>query len=305
MTPSSTKPLLLLVDDIPANLHVLVAALKADYRIKTATSGPAALDIVAQQDDRPELILLDLMMPEMDGYETCRQLKADPLTRDIPVLFLTAKDSAIDEARALETGAADFVSKPANPLVLRARIKTHLTLYRQTEMLRSLAYVDPLTGLANRRQFDEAMQREWRACQRSASPLSLITADVDYFKQVNDRYGHPEGDRCLQALAGVFTALVARSHDLAARIGGEELSCLLPDTELAGAAGMAEALRQAVEALRIPHEGSAVAPVVTVSLGVATLIPSTGVNADRLLGHADAALYQAKAAGRNRVARYE
>ena len=249
----------------------------------------------------PDLILVDVVMPEMDGYETCRRLQAEPLTRDIPVIFVTALNSPDDETRGLEAGAVDFISKPVNAAVVRARVRTHLTLKRQADLLRSLAYIDGLTGVANRRQFDDTLESEWRACRRARSPLALAMIDIDHFKRFNDTYGHQVGDNSLKAVAAVLKGCMGRSHDLVARYGGEEFVCLLPDTDLAGARTKAEELKRVVQGLAIPHETSSVVPVLTVSLGVVTVVPSAELTPDHLLAAADAQLYEAKRAGRNRA----
>jgi diguanylate cyclase (GGDEF)-like protein len=241
------------------------------------------------------------MMPDMNGFETCRRLKADPLTRDIPVIFVTALDSPEDETFGLEAGAVDFISKPLNSAVVRARVRTHITLKRQADLLRSMSFVDGLTGVANRRQFDEALQREWRACLRTGTSLALIMIDIDYFKQFNDTYGHPAGDACLRAIAGILDGEMNRSHDLIARYGGEEFVCLLPDINLTAAQIKAEQLRQAVQSLNIPHKASSTAPVVTISVGLAFFIPTEKLTPEQLVAAADVQLYTAKHTGRNRV----
>jgi diguanylate cyclase (GGDEF)-like protein len=257
------------------------------------------LELAAQS--APDLILLDVMMPDMDGYETCRRLKADPLTRDIPVIFVTALNNAEDEAFGLEVGAVDFISKPLNSAVVRARVRTHLTLKYQADLLRSMAFLDGLTGIANRRQFEEALQREWRACLRTGTSLALAMIDIDHFKSFNDTCGHVAGDACLRAVAGILHNDMSRPHDLIARYGGEEFACLLPDTDLEGARVKAEQLRHAVQSLGIPHEASGTAPVVTISVGLETFIPTDELTPERLVAAADAQLYKAKHAGRNRV----
>ena len=290
---------ILAIDDVPANLLTLGAALGDCFELQIATSG--AIGIAQALQSTPDLILLDVMMPEMDGYQALCILRAEPTTQDIPVIFVTAQNSPADEMRALEAGAADFISKPINPAVLRARIQTHLTLKRQADQLRAMVFVDGLTGVANRRQLDESLLNEWRACRRAQSPLTLMMIDIDHFKQFNDTYGHLAGDACLKAVAAAMNAGIGRSHDLLARFGGEEFVCLFPATDLIGARAKAEQLRLAVQALAIPHADSSVAPVVTVSIGSATTIPRAEYNVDPLLNCADDQLYQAKRSGRNRV----
>jgi diguanylate cyclase (GGDEF)-like protein len=290
---------LLVVDDQPINIQALYQIFHGDHEVFMATNGQQALEFC--QQDPPDLILLDVMMPNMDGLEVCRRLKAHSLTREVPVIFVTAQESPDEETRALEAGAVDFITKPVNPAVVRARVRTHLTLKRQADLLRSLAFVDGLTGVANRRRFDDSLQREWRRSRRNGASLALLLIDVDHFKQFNDCYGHLVGDSCLQAVAGALKANMGRPHDLAARYGGEEFACLLPETHLAGALAKAEELRQAVQALNIPHALSSIATVVTISIGVAAVVPMMNLSPDQLLSAADEQLYKAKHSGRNRV----
>jgi diguanylate cyclase (GGDEF)-like protein len=296
---SDPRPKILAIDDTPTNLLTLGAALGGEFALQVATSGAEGLALAGKS--APDLILLDVMMPDMDGYETCRRLKADPLTRDTPVIFVTALNGPEDEAFGLEVGAVDFISKPLNSTVVRARVRTHLTLKYQADLLRSMAFLDGLTGIANRRQFDEALQREWRACLRTGTSLALAMIDIDHFKSFNDTCGHQAGDACLRAIAGILHNDMSRPHDLIARYGGEEFACLLPDTDLEGAWVKAEQLRHAVQSLGIPHEASATAPVVTISVGLETFIPTDELTPERLVATADDQLYKAKHAGRNRV----
>ncbi|KAA0598037.1 diguanylate cyclase (GGDEF)-like protein [Azospirillum lipoferum] len=293
------RPKILVVDDIPSNVHVLSRVLKDDYDIYFATDGEKALDLV--QARMPDLVLLDIMMPGMDGFEVCRRIKCDPATHDIPVIFISAKSEVEDETRGLEVGAIDFITKPISPPIVKARVRNHLLLKRQTDLLRSLSFLDGLTGIANRRRFDETMVREWRRCARSHLPLSLIILDVDHFKAYNDQYGHQAGDECLRLVAEVLSDHARRPSDLVARYGGEEFVCLLPETDGPGATRVAEGFRTAVAGRRIPHAQSPVAPHVTISLGVATLIPSPEGTPEQLAEMADQLLYRAKRSGRNRV----
>lgn len=293
------RPKILVVDDIPSNVHVLSRILKDDYDIYFATDGEKALDLV--QARMPDLVLLDIMMPGMDGFEVCRRIKDDPTTHDIPVIFISAKSEVEDETRGLEVGAIDFITKPISPPIVKARVRNHLLLKRQTDLLRSLSFLDGLTGIANRRRFDETMAREWRRCARSHLPLSLVILDVDHFKAYNDQYGHQAGDECLRIVAEVLAERARRPSDLVARYGGEEFVCLLPETDGPGATRVAEGFRIGVAERRIPHAQSPVAPYVTVSLGVATVIPSTESSPEKLAEMADQLLYRAKRTGRNRV----
>ncbi|MCW2235791.1 PleD family two-component system response regulator [Azospirillum canadense] len=294
-----TRPKILVVDDIPSNVHVLSRILKGEYDIYFATDGAKALDLV--QTRLPDLVLLDIMMPGMDGYEVCARIKADPTTRDIPVIFISAKSEVEDETQGLEAGAIDFITKPISPPIVKARVRNHLLLKRQADLLRALSFIDGLTGIANRRRFDEALLREWRRCARSHLPLSLIMLDVDHFKAYNDHYGHQAGDECLRAVAGLLDEQVKRPGDLVARYGGEEFVCLLPETDADGAASVAERLRETVAGQRLPHALSPVADHVTISLGVASALPQTDSSPDSLAQLADRLLYEAKRSGRNRV----
>ena len=293
------RPRLLVVDDQPINIQTLYQIFHIDHEVFMATSGEQALEFC--RNTPPDLILLDVVMPGMDGLEVCRQLKADSATADIPVIFVTAQSDPDDETNALGAGGVDFIPKPVNPAVVRARVKTHLTLKAQSDLLRRLAFIDGLTGVANRRAFDEALHAEWRHCQRRHSPLALIMIDIDHFKAYNDRYGHQDGDACLQAVAKALEKAFGRSHDLVARYGGEEFVCLMPECDRLAGQAKAEELCRAVAALGIPHDASATAPVVTISLGVAAVVPDNNSSPVWLLATADAALYQAKSSGRNRV----
>ena len=229
--------------------------------------------------------------------------ETNPLTSDILVIFVTAQTDPNDETRALETGGVDFIIKPVNPAVVRARVKTHLTLKFQNDLLRVLAFIDGLTGLANRRRFDETLQLESRRCRRNDAPLALLMIDIDHFKLYNDRYGHQAGDSCLQAVAATLKAAFGRAQDLVARYGGEEFVCLLPECDHAAAKPKADALVQAVAALGLPHESSPTAATLTISLGIAVIIPNVSRSPEDLVMAADAALYQAKQQGRNQSAR--
>ena len=293
------RPRLLVVDDQPINIQVLNQIFQADHEVFMATNGAQALEICTHNP--PDLILLDVVMPEMDGLEVCRRLKANPATADLPIIFVTAQNSPEEETCALEAGGVDFISKPVTPAVVRARVKNHLTLKAQGDQLRAQVFIDGLTGVANRRRFDEALANEWRRCRRSTAPLALIMIDIDHFKRYNDRYGHQAGDTCLQAVAASLKSALGRSHDLVARYGGEEFVCLLPEADMDGTLAKAEYLRQSIEKLAIPHADSDTATVVTISLGVAKLTTSENSDPIDLIRLADLALYEAKAQGRNQV----
>ncbi len=293
------KPRLLVVDDQPTNIQVLYRVFADDCQVFMATSGEQALHTA--REEAPDVILLDVMMPDMDGYEVCRQLKQDSATRDIPILFVTAHHEAQEEARGLACGAVDFITKPIHPAVVRARVHTHLTLKRQTEVLKRLVFIDALTHAFNRRYFDERLAEEWGRAQRTGRPLGLILIDVDYFKQFNDVNGHQRGDDALRQVAQALKGTILRPGDVVCRYGGEEFACLLPDTDLDGALQVAQRMKLAVRDLAIGHPASAVAEVLTISAGVAVRTPTSRGDAAALLALADAQLYRAKAEGRARV----
>jgi len=289
----------LVADDDAINREVLGELLKPDYTVVLARNGAQTLERAGRH--LPDLILLDVMMPDMDGYEVLRRLRGDPQTAHIAIIFISGLDRPEDEANGLKMGASDYIVKPFNQTVVMARVALHLQVVRQRRMLERLANIDGLTELANRRRFDEVYEREWqRACQ-SGKPLSLALLDIDAFKQFNDRYGHPAGDRALRSVARTTGAAMHRPGDLAARYGGEELLLLMPETDAQSAHAVAEALRAAIASLAIPHEASSVAPVLTVSIGGATFDPAGSEQPFELFEAADAQLYRAKQAGRDQV----
>jgi diguanylate cyclase (GGDEF)-like protein len=292
-------PRLLVVDDQPVNIQALYQAFSDGHQVLMATSGEQALKLAAAR--QPDLVLLDVVMPDMDGHEVCRRLKADEATRDTPVIFVTAHNDEAAETAGLALGAVDFISKPINPAIVRARVKTHLTLKAQADLLREWVYVDGLTGVRNRRHFDEGLAAEWARSMRHGTPLSLVMIDVDLFKRYNDHYGHQAGDDCLRQVAHALRSCLRRPGDLLARYGGEEFGVLLPVTPLDDALALAGEMQQAVAALGLPHALSTVADAVTVSLGVCSRAAGCGSSAAALLRGADAQLYLAKTGGRNRA----
>ena len=290
----------LVADDDAINRQVLGELLKPEYTVVMAKSGAQALEKAALH--APDLILLDVMMPDMDGYEVLRRLREDTHTAHISVIFISGLDRPEDEANGLNLGASDYIAKPFNPTVVTARVALHLQVVRQRRMLERLAHIDGLTELANRRRFDEVFASEWRRASDSGRPLSLALLDIDCFKQYNDQYGHPAGDRVLRSVARTAASFMRRPDDLAARYGGEELALLMPDTHAGQARQLVGAVCGSIEQLMILHVASAVAPVLTVSVGGATLGAVGDESAAELLDAVDHQLYRAKHAGRNRVA---
>ena len=241
MTNEPVKPLILIVDDTPTNIQVLAENLIHDYRVKVANSGEAAFEIIARQG-LPDLILLDVMMPSMDGYEVCRRLKNSHKTADIPVMFITAMSSNTDEEFGLNLGAMDYITKPFYLPVVKARIRNHIRLKQMTDLLESMVWIDGLIGISNRRRFDHVLEIEWKRAQRNRSPLALIMVDIDYFKAYNDHYGHGKGDECLKLIATRLLASVSRPGDLVSRYGGDEFAILMPETDTEGAYRIADQL---------------------------------------------------------------
>jgi diguanylate cyclase (GGDEF)-like protein len=297
MTQEAQK--VLIADDDGINRQVLATLLKPDHVVLLAKSGEQAIE--RAQRHLPDLIMLDVMLPDMDGYEVLRRLRAAPATAHIEVIFITGMGRPEDEARGLMLGAADYITKPFNSTVVMARVTTHLQVVRQRRMLEHLAHMDGLTELANRRRFDEAYAMEWQRATRHQHALSVALLDIDAFKQYNDHYGHPAGDRALRAVARVARGAMRRPCDVAARYGGEELVVLMPETDAAQAMYVAEGIRETVAQLLIPHEYSSASPVLTVSIGGATLPLGGNESAAALFEAVDDALYRAKEAGRNRV----
>ena len=308
---------ILIIDDTPANIQILNELLQLDYDIYFSTNGPEGVRLA--QQELPDLILLDIMMPEMDGYEVCAKIKANPLTRQIPVIFITAMNAEEDETKGLDAGAIDYLTKPVSAPIVKARVKNHLELKRHRDELNKLtieldkknqelsllARRDALTGLANRRYFDEVLDAEIKRATRSRQLLSLILCDVDFFKSYNDHYGHVAGDRCLQAIGKILRHSFKRVSDLPARYGGEEFAVIFPDTPPGNAGQLAEKLRQEMIALAVPHAFSAAAEFVTLSFGVVEALPTRAMDADWFINAADKALYQAKENGRNQVVKVE
>lgn len=288
----------LVVDDAAINRQVLGDLLKGDHTVILAKSGEQALERAFQH--LPDLILLDVVMPEIDGYEVLSRLKADARTSAITVIFITGLVAPGDEARGLTLGASDYITKPFNLDVVKARVKVHLQVARQRRMLETLANVDGLTEIPNRRYFDERYSVEWARAARSRAPLSVAVLDIDYFKDYNDQAGHAMGDRVLQDVAHTLVHEMSRPADLVARYGGEEFALVMPETDASGGQVLAERARAAIEAL-VTTGLDGQTHRITVSIGGATTRPGSLETATDLFKAADEQLYRAKQAGRNRV----
>lgn len=301
--------ILLIDDDLVVRARVSESLEQDGFEAILAKDGNEG--IMAYLKYCPDLILVDAVMPILDGFEFCEQIKqlGDRLT---PILMITSLDDNESVDRAFSAGATDYITKPINLSILRQRIKN---LIRQSQLIKNqlnelqqanqnlklLANLDSLTQLSNRRGFDDYIQKEWERMHRIKAPLSLIMCDVDFFKSYNDRYLHPNGDKCLIKVAMAMRNTVRRSGDLVARYGGEEFAIVLPNTNALGAASVAENVRTAIKNLQIAHEASSVCPYVTISVGVSTIIPNQSNDFQALIHAADRALYQSKSQGRDRV----
>jgi diguanylate cyclase (GGDEF)-like protein len=319
---------ILIVDDTPDNLRVLssILANERGYHVRKALNGQIAL--IACEKTLPDLILLDINMPEMNGYELCTYLKNQEKTRDIPIIFISALDDVLDIIKAFNVGGSDYITKPFYVEEVLVRIENQLTIQRlqkklkeqnylliqeiekrrqaeqnlleANEKLQHLASSDKLTGISNRRHLDEYLQREWLRAIQEQTFLSLIMCDIDYFKAYNDAYGHQSGDVCLQQIAQAIKFALKYPADLVARYGGEEFIAILPNTNLQGAVKVAHNIQLEVQKLNIIHAQSPISNLITLSLGISSKMPTIESFPESLIRDADTALYQAKNDGRDR-----
>ncbi len=286
----------LMIDDSPDALAIAEARLvKDDIKVICTADGKSGLD--AARRENPDLVLLDVDMPGMSGFDVCRELKTDSELCMIPVIFLSGSGDAEDKVKGLNLGAVDYVTKPFDAFELRARVNAALRTKHMQDLLIEYAKIDPLTGLANRRALMERLGQEWARIQRHGGALSFIMGDIDNFKQVNDAHGHAVGDEVLRGVANVLVHRRRRT-DLPVRYGGDEFAVLLPDESVQSAAALAERCREEIENIRVRAGQNDVS--VTASFGVAD---TTNISsAEALIESADIALYRAKQEGRNRVA---
>lgn len=295
-TQLDQNPVVLLVDDSEFVHRLLNARLKTEsIQIVSAVNGVEGLELA--KSNPPALILLDLEMPVMDGFETLRQLMEDPTTRNIPVIVLSGQDTTQDKVTAFDLGASDFVSKPFELTELRARLRSALRISTLLRMLEQRAQIDGLTGLYNRSHFDMRWNEEYESSIRHGKSLTLVMIDIDQFKSVNDTFGHPAGDAVIAGMANLLHKHL-RSSDIACRYGGEEFALILPDTTPEDAKGLCERIRIACEEIDWPRHPER---KVTISLGISGCIDGPTLTAMEWIEHVDSNLYQAKERGRNRI----
>jgi diguanylate cyclase (GGDEF)-like protein len=291
------KAHVLIVEDDEMSVSIISEAISGFYHLETVRTGDAALEFCKKT--LPDLILMDIEMPSMDGLTACKILKRQGSTRYIPVVIITAHTELIYEDLSWEAGCADFIGKPFSPIALRHRINHHLEVKLLTDKFKRLASIDGLTGLQNRHAFNQYLAEQTRLSLRMKRPLGLLMIDIDLFKEFNDNYGHLGGDDCLQQIAIAMSESLVRPTDHIARYGGEEFVVLLPDTCIEGAEIVANKILRTVQDLAIPHQSSP-EEILTISIGV-TSCSAPDIDKDSLIHKADVLLYKAKNDGRNRV----
>ena len=298
------NPVILAVDDTETNIDILVELLGDKYEVMVALDGKSALEIT--EEEKIDLILLDIMMPEMDGFEVCNRLKSNEKTKNIPIIFLTAKTDEDSIEKAYEVGGIDYVTKPFRPKELLARVNRELAMQKlikdlknSQDELRKLAATDPMTKLYNRRYFAQISAEFLELAKRNNQELSVIMLDIDKFKRINDTYGHKVGDDVIIALSKILVEL-KRKSDIACRFGGEEFVLLLPNTAIDGAEILAQKIRETVQNRSVKVEDDKELNF-TISLGVSLVNVQNETNIEVSLKKADDALYKAKESGRNKV----
>jgi len=297
------KNSLLIVDDESANIITLTHILSPDYTIYAATDGRDALEVAREY--LPDIILLDIVMDEMDGYEVFSLLKNDERTRDIPVIFISMLGNNRDEEKGLNLGAVDYITKPFSPAIVKLRIRNLFKMLNLIDTIKQLSEIDQLTGIYNRRVFEHQLNILWEHAKRNQMPISIFVIDIDDFKIYNDSYGHLQGDEALQTVASTIKKTLKRSVDVVARWGGEEFIVLLPDTDISGALSVAENMRTSVEKDLIPFNSNNKTAHITISIGVNTLTPMQESTIRDFISGADNALYAAKRTGKNKICKYE
>ena len=295
------KPTILVVDDMTTTLLLLHDLLKDTYEVKIAKSGTKALEILESPNDI-DLILLDIEMPDINGYDVCKRIKNNETIKNIPIIFITGRTSQEDEEYGLNLGAIDYITKPFNKAIVKLRIKNYLDLKIKNDMLEKLSMYDGLTNIRNRRFFDETFEKTFSEIKRDKKSLAVLMIDIDFFKLYNDNYGHGQGDETLRKVAKALEKTIKRASDFVARYGGEEFVILLKDINKDGVEAVANNLLNAVRELKITHEFSKIESYVTVSIGASFYNSSSDITKLELLLKADETLYNVKNSGRNNFA---
>ena len=295
------KPTIFVVDDMTTTLLLIHDLLKDTYEVKIAKSGTKALEILESSNDI-DLILLDIEMPDMNGYDVCKRIKNNETIKNIPIIFITGRTSQEDEEYGLNLGAIDYITKPFNKAIVKLRIKNYLDLKIKNDMLEKLSMYDGLTNIRNRRFFDETFEKTFSEIKRDKKSLAVLMIDIDFFKPYNDNYGHGQGDETLRKVAKALEKTIKRASDFVARYGGEEFVILLKDINKDGVEAVANNLLNAVRELKITHEFSKIEKYVTVSIGVSYYNSSSDITKLELLLKADETLYNVKNSGRNNFA---
>lgn len=295
------KPTILVVDDMTTTLLLLHDLLKDTYEVKIAKSGTKALEILESPNDI-DLILLDIEMPDINGYDVCKRIKNNETIKNIPIIFITGRTSQEDEEYGLNLGAIDYITKPFNKAIVKLRIKNYLDLKIKNDMLEKLSMYDGLTNIRNRRYFDETFEKTFSEIKRDKKSLAVLMIDIDFFKPYNDNYGHGQGDETLRKVAKALEKTIKRASDFVARYGGEEFVILLKDINKDGVEAVANNLLNAIRELKITHEFSKIENYVTVSIGVSYYNSSSDITKLELLLKADETLYNVKNSGRNNFA---
>ena len=295
------KPTILVVDDMTTTLLLIHDLLKDTYEVKIAKSGTKALEILESPNDI-DLILLDIEMPDINGYDVCKRIKNNETIKNIPIIFITGRTSQEDEEYGLNLGAIDYITKPFNNAIVKLRIKNYLDLKIKNDMLEKLSMYDGLTNIRNRRYFDETFEKTFNEIKRDKKSLAVLMIDIDFFKPYNDNYGHGQGDETLRKVAKALEKTIKRASDFVARYGGEEFVILLKDINKDGVEAVANNLLNAVRELKITHEFSKIENYVTVSIGASFYNSNSDITKLELLLKADETLYSVKNSGRNNFA---
>ena len=293
------KNSLLIIDDSTANITLLHKILAEEYIIYAAKSGEEGIKIAFEQI--PDIILLDIIMPDMDGFEVLSNLKEDDRTRAIPVIFISGLNSAESEEKGLLLGASDYIVKPFSPGIVRLRVANQITIFNQMKTIEQLSMIDSLTRISNRRNAEIVLNMEWQRAIISGHPISVMMIDIDHFKNVNDTYGHLYGDTVIKQVAAGIKSSLKRSTDFVARWGGEEFMVLLPAISGIDAVRIAERIRKKIENFNRREDDK---KPITVSIGVYTNTPDSITDTFFYVDQADQALYKAKRNGRNRTEHY-